>query len=212
MSNFGDMWQEVRLSVGDRKDIDTEIKSALNDAMIDIGMMFRIRQLITPNTITTTEGDTEYVLATEVLDVINVRNDDKHIPLEKGDSHEYDSLEHDNSDKYGEPRKWFVDGNNLVLYNQTSDDSEFSVTYRYVLRLSDMINNADVFPLPREWVRPTKLLAKSYVFELLGQGDKALAAFQQMSATVATRNIGGYYEKIHAKTSSVDFGYYVEDF
>ena len=69
-----------------------------------------------------------------------------------------------------------------------------------------MSDNTDVYPLPREWERPNKLLAKSYVFEVLGQGDMAAAAYQQMTAIVGARHSEGYYEKINAKDSTVDFG------
>jgi hypothetical protein len=205
MATFSGLWQEVRTAIGERTDIDTNIKSAVNDAMVDLVLMFRIREMISSTTDTTSEGENALELDTNVYDVISVRNDDDDVTLEKGDWHEYDNLDNDDSDAYGTPTKWFVDGMNLILYSQTPDDSDFSITYRHLSRPDDMINNTDAFPLPREWERPCKLLAKSYVFELLGQNEKAVAAYQQMTAEVASRKSMDYFQKILSKTATVDF-------
>lgn len=206
MAQFSTLWHEVRKSIGDRTDLDTEIKSAVNDAVVDIGMIFRIRELVSRATFATEEGLNRYALDDNVLDVITARNDTDTIPLVKGDRHEYDSLDYGNSAKYGTPRKWFVDGNDLVIYASTPDVSGYTVSYRFLLRKPAMVEDTDSFPLPRQWERPTKLLAKSYVLEILGQSDEAVAAYQQMMATVGARKSVGYWEKIHSQTASVDFG------
>jgi hypothetical protein len=80
------------------------------------------------------------------------------------------------------------------------------MTYRYMAKPTNMTANTDTFPLPREWERPTKLLAKSYVFEMLGQSQEAVAAFQQMMAIAGTRKPYRYWEQIHSKDSRMNFG------
>ena len=211
MAVFSSLWQEVRKGTGDREDLDTEIKSAVNDAVIDISGMFPIRQLVSPETLVTEEGINAYELDdTVVVDVLNVRNTTDTVPLVKGDWYEYDSADFANSNSYGAPRKWFVQGISLYLYSSTPDGSEREITYRYIRRVPDMVEDTDPFQLPREWERPVKLLAKSYVFELLGQNEKAIASYQQMLAVAGSRKASEYWEKIKAKTSSVDFGYYAD--
>ncbi len=211
MAQFAALWAEVKKSIGDRIDLDTEIKSAVNDATVDLGMMFPIRQLIIKASFTTETGVSQYELDTAVLDVIDVRNDTDVVLLSKGDSREYDFLDYANADKTGTPKKWFVDGNNLIIYNSTPDTTGFTISYRYLLRVADMSSDTDPFPLPRQWERPAKLLAKSYMFELLGQSQQAVSAHQQMMATVVTRKSVNYWEKIHSKEASVAFGDSGED-
>ncbi len=206
MATFEEMYGEVRKSIGNRTEIDTEIKCAVNDAMVDIAMMFRMRTRTLSKTIILQNGINAYELDAAVLDVISVRNVTDDTPVHKGDYLEFATLDNDNSDDYAVPTKWFVDGNYLYLYNATPDDSEDEFIYRYLDKPPDMVNSGDVFPLPREWVRPTKLLAKSYVFELLGQGQEAVQAYQQMVAIVSARKPTRYWEQIHAQESSMNFG------
>lgn len=203
MAVFSDLWQEVRTAVGEREDIDAIIKSAVNDAMVDLILLFHIRQGVLSVTQITAQLTNLYSLEDNVLDVINVRNDTDSVPIEKGDWYEYDSMD---LSAEGTPTKWFVEGNYLVLYSNSPDADGITFTYRYMYRPEDMVDNADPYPLPREWERPNKLLAKSYVFEVLGQSDMAAKAYQQMTAIVGARHTDSYYEKINAKDSSVDFG------
>jgi hypothetical protein len=199
------MWQEVRKSIGDRRDLDTELKKAMNEATQDIAAMFRVRNVIQNGSFTTTEGVATYSLGDEVYDVINARNDTDDVPLFPGDQTEYDALPANDSDDYGTPNKWFVDGEDLIIYNAVPDDTNFDITYRYIYRLPDMVGDTTVFPLPREWERPAKLLAKSYMFELLGQSDKAIAAYQQAVAIGAARHNDKYFRDIHNQDARADF-------
>jgi len=196
MSSFGTLWQEVRTSIGERTDIDTIIKTALNDAVIDLTMTFRIRQAIASDTLITSAGVSKYELKDNCIDVITVRNDTDAELLSPGDYLEYASLDHEDVDSLGTPLKWFVDADDIYLYSNTPDDSSFEITYRYVKRFSDMSDDTDLFPLPREWERPAKLFAKSYVFELLGQNDKALRAYQQGTAIAGSRKKAGAWSEL----------------
>ncbi|MHC4337389.1 MAG: phage adaptor protein [Planctomycetota bacterium] len=205
MATFGTLWQEVRKGTGDRDDIDTEIKSSFNDAIVDISLMFPIREILTNAVLTTDTNVNKYALEDAVLDVVSVRNNTDAVPLTKGDWYEFDSLDYGDTTKTGTPTRWFVDGNDLTVYADTPDGTGFEISYRYIKRATDLVDDADLFSLPREWERPTKLLAKSYVFELLGQRNEAVAAFQQMTAVVSGRKSVGYWEKVYSKTASVDF-------
>lgn len=187
MSTFSTLWQEVRLGIGNRKDIDTEIKAAMNDAVIDIVMTFKIRQAVAHETVTTDAEVSQYELNENCLDVISVRNDTDAVPLTKGDKLDYDSHDYEDADSTGTPNFWFVDEDSIYFYGSTPDDTGFELTYSYVKRFEDMSGDSDAFPLPREWERPAKLFAKSYVFELLGQNQKAVAAYQQGVAVARTR-------------------------
>lgn len=210
MANFSVLWQEVRTAIGERTDIDTEIKTALNDAVVDLVLMFPIRQAVVSETFTTSENVTEYELNDTCLDVITVRNDTDAELLESGDYLEYATLDFEDSDSTGTPTLWFVDGDNLYLYNSTPDDTGFEITYRYVRRYADMSDDEDTFPLPREWERPAKLLAKSYIFELLGQNEKAIAAYQQGIAIAGSRKkVGGWGELLRGD-NRIDLGAHLD--
>jgi hypothetical protein len=206
MSTFADIYNEVKLGTGNRSDIIDNIKQAVNEATLDMLLMFRIRHFIESTTITTssTAGVATYALDETVYDILTVRDDDNDVPLTPGDTLEYDSIPRSSSSDYGTPTKWLIDGRNLVLYNNVPDDSEFSITYRYLRRLTPMSTDSDTFPLPFEWERPTKLLAKSYVFELLGQNEKALAAYQQAMAVASTRKPDKYWRDMGNKAATVN--------
>jgi hypothetical protein len=197
------MWQEVRKGIGDRRDIDTEIKAAVNDAMVDVSLMFRINELIRNETITTSDGVNAYDLTTEAYDVISVRNDDDEVLLEPGDYASYAATSYGDSDANGTPTLWFVENRQLYLYNNTPDDSDFDLTYRYIYRNADMTDGS-TFPLPREWERPVKLFAKSYIFELLGQNEKAIAAHQQGMAIANSRRQFSGLREIYKGDNRID--------
>jgi hypothetical protein len=202
------MWQEVRKGIGGRTDIDTEIKNALNEATLDISMMFRIRELIQFGSADMVDGNTVLdTLGDDILDVISVRDDTDAVPLKHGTIEQFDSLDYEDTDSEGTPTQWVVDGSYLRVFNPTPDDGGNTISYRYVTRLTEMTADTTPFVLPREWERPAKLLAKSYVFELLGQNEKAIAAFQQMQALVASRNTYKYFEDIYNTRAQVSLSY-----
>ena len=176
MSNFATIWHEVRLGIGKRLDIDDEIKAAVNDAVIDLTMTFRIRQAVYGEEFDTVSGTNAYELNSTCLDVIDVRNETETTMLSPGDFLDFGNQDYEDSDSFGEPSLWFVKGTELYLYSNTPGDDGYVITYRYVRRFAAMSGDDDLFPLPREWERPSKLLAKSYIFELLGQNEKAIAA------------------------------------
>jgi hypothetical protein len=201
------MWKEVRKGIGGRTDLDTELKQALNDAVVDLVLTFRVRQAVASETFTTETDTYAYDLNSYCLDVITVRNDTDAVLLDSGDYISFASVDYADSDATGTPSLWFVDGTQLYLYNSTPDNTGFSITYRYLKRYAEMTDDNDVFPLPREWERPSKLFAKSYMFELLGQNEKAIAAYQQGVAIARSRVLeGGWGEKLRGD-NRVDMGY-----
>jgi hypothetical protein len=206
MANFGVLWAEVKKGIGDRSDLDTEIKAALNDAVLDLILQFRIRQAVEQEIIVTSDLVYEYPLNPNCMDVITVRNDTDAVLLDKGDYTSFASIDFADADSTGTPSLWFVDMDSLFLYNSTPDDTGFEITYRYVKRFPPMAADADTFPIPREWERPAKLWAKSYVLELLGQSEKAMAAYAQGTAVAASRKREGAWGELLRGDNRIDMG------
>jgi hypothetical protein len=205
------MWTEVRLAIGNRTDIDTEIKRAVNDATIDVVLQFRVRQMIQKASFTTSYDTSVYSLDANCLDVIDVRNDTDAVMLEKGDYLSYASTNFEDTNSLGTPSMWVVDGTSLALFNSPPDDTDFDITYRYLRRPALMSADANIFPLPREWERPTKLFAKSYVFELLGQAEKAMAAHAQGTAIARSRKGEAAWGELHRGDNRIDLGQYSDE-
>jgi hypothetical protein len=191
MAEFSTLWQEVRLSIGQRLDIDTEIKAAVNDAMVELPLLFDIPEAQGSATFTTVAETNTYDVTDTVKEIISVRNVTDAVPLTLGDAEDMSKTDFEDADQVGTPTKWYPayrpNQAYIILYANTPDDSDFEIRYQYIKRFADMADDTDVFPYPREWERPLKLLAKSYVLELLGQSDKALQAFQQCTGVVNMR-------------------------
>lgn len=210
MARFSTLWTEVRRAVGQRADIDTEIKAAMNDAVVDLILMFKIRQAIDSVTFLPDATEGAHTLDPTVLDVISVRDDTNNVLLTPGDYMDYAQFDPTDTDEFGTPTMWFVDKDKLYLYNAIPDGTD-TITYRYLRRFAVMTGATDTFPLPREWERPAKLLAKSYVLELLGQSEKALAAHQQAMAISNMRvQQGGWGEKLKGD-NRIDIGQYNDE-
>jgi hypothetical protein len=167
--------------------------------------MFRIRQQTRQVTFNGSGGVNSELLDPNVLDVLSVRDDDTPRLLTQGDMTEFQRTDSANEDIQGEPTKWVVDGDTLYVYLNTPDIS-YQFTYRYLHRPPDMTSNTDLFPLPREWERPCKLLAKSYVFGILGQPERAMAAYQEMLTHVQMRRPEGYVRDMNNDEAMVNMG------
>jgi len=189
------MRTKVKFECGNKNGIDTIIDDAINDAIIEVASTFHPQELIASATGTTSNQTSSYSFSstfsvTDVLAVVGVRNNTTDDRLKNGSLLEF--LLHpkstSNAGNFGKPNKWTRQGNNLILYSQIPGSTTYTIELYYLQRPAELTADANTFPLNREWERPVALLASSYVWASLNNGEKSALKSQQYQETIVRRD------------------------
>ena len=179
MTTFAQLQDEVQYHIRQRPDLNSFVKSKLNEAVLDVMLLVRPPEFQSTTSISTVANTSAYNLQAtdDVLAVLGVRNGTTTVKanrrLVRGSYEEFDEMNQDTAvdSVTGQPTRWFRYANQIVLYNKIPD-AVYSITVRVLERPTALSADADAFPLELEWQEPVVLRAASKMWALIGDQDR----------------------------------------
>ena len=199
---------EIITAIGGRVDVNDLIDDQINFAVEELATMYEFEELETTSTTTTTSGQFEYNLPSDLYVLWNVKEETRrNKPLERKDIR----LGFDNVDetKLGVPHFYTTFGKSLILFGMVPDDNDSSnylIRIRYWKKHARLSADADALVLPNEWERGVRLKAGAFVFGMLDMDDKQAKKQQEFDRWLGRIKLprGANAEK--SKGSRMNFG------
>lgn len=196
-----------------RDDLDAYIKSAINDAILDIALAAEPHELADLQTITaTTAGTTGYTLDSDLVAIqsvvlTNVNNYNRPKTLERGTVHEWLRRSRNSADR-GVPGKWVRRGNTIHIFDRvpdTNDGDQYAVEIAYIKRPATLTNTTDTSGLDDEYDESIIIMASAKVFRKIQDFEKAAAMDEMVMSQLQLRRSDRNYEDQYDEFSHAVF-------
>jgi hypothetical protein len=199
---------QIIASIGGRTDVNDLIDDQINFALDELTTMFEFEELEGNATTTTSDGQSEYSLPSDLYVLWSVKEETKrNKPLE----YKQIRLGYDNIDetKTGVPTMYSVYAKTLTVYGMVPDDnagSDYTLRIRYWKIQARLSNDADNHVLPQHWERGVRLKATAFVMDELDMIEKAAAKHAEFDRWLGRIKLPKGAEKEKAKNSRMNFG------
>ena len=206
MTTFATLQDEVQYHIRQRPDLNSFVKSKLNEAILDVMLLVQPPEFQSTTPISTVANTSAYNLqaSDDALAILGVRNGTTSVKanrrLVRGSYEEFDEMDQDTSvaNVTGQPTKWFRYANQIILYNKIPD-AVYSITVRILERPTTLSADADTFPLELEWQEPVVLRAASKIWALLGDQDR-----YGLTENLFQNSVGTVLEQIQSIEAAAD--------